>query len=951
MKTSYSIHIIPAVLLVLSACTNDSLSPENGSEPARLRATFDADVAVTKSILVDNPGVKLESFWEAGEQIGVFGGNSGNVLFTLKAEDLSYDRKTADFTTDGTIPAGKLTAYSPYQKGATGDGDAIVVNFPATQHYTTYNGVVQPDPVANILLGEGSKGSGLNFRNMTAVLKIGQAFEAETLVKTVEFRDLSGAAVSGTMKLTGGSHPKAEITGSGKVLTLDLGDGLEFPAGSMCPLFLIVPARDYAKGFEITFIDANGGKTVRTVGTTRGKTLERSVVYLIGDISGHSYPVESKTVLKDGATIMTPELLDKVTLIQTDEAWLRGPDGEVLYNEHGAALHRPVFNMIVHEGMHPEEGGYLIFDQPTSDLPEGGVYKIISCKDLGGGQYDVTAYPEANFAAPFEELTVGTPIFDEAGTLLEDGGIELDLSSHLKSIKDQDGNAIPFSVGPAGQLYLGEAETKAPMNKTWALPKMFFKHAEKNAEVAFSAQLTVNTKFAVGIMQGEMQYVHFTANPVFTLGADFTLKGEMTKDWPFHLITLEFVPIVVAPGFVLVPQLKLSGKVELGGSITFTSSVSYTYDMGVYGISYNKGDGFTARHQPPKPAKTELTPSLGGFSGSLYASAGITASPNLLLYGVFGMGADMDFRLKFGFGTETVQDAIVTPLAYKLFLLPELEITPHISAIGYFTHKFTDLTTNVEFDPIWERYLTPVVKELGVMEPIGPTRSMEGIKYLEWDTDEYGNDRATPYEMRPQFYATTQTICTQVEGVYYHLISTKPTLDPWSVWIEVMTGTTDMPWGTLALQHGGVEGGVRYWLLSSMDGVDPETGAITEKWHYTGVQTIARHEAMMIPAGSTDHENKGKVGGKADFPNGQVRSLRYVLVNNATGQTLGAEYGSDGEFINKGTPFATYWPESPAGPYFIRVEMPYAYKDSKYPVGTPSSLKEPDGYYEGGYGE
>ena len=107
----------------------------------------------------------------------------------------------------------------------------------------------------------------------------------------------------------------------------------------------------------------------------------------------------------------------------------------------------------------------------------------------------------------------------------------------------------------------------------------------------------------------------------------------------------------------------------------------------------------------------------------------------------------------------------------------------------------------------------------------------------------------------------------------------------------------------------------------------------------------------MIPAGSTDHTNKGKVGGKADFPEGKVRSLRYVLVNNATGATLGDESGPDGEPLHKGTPFATYWPESPAGPYFIRVEMPYAYKDSKYPVGTPSSLKEPDGYYEGGYGE
>lgn len=946
MNTRYQFFTILAMAAALAGCAPNSLTPQ--TDGPTLRGVIDADLAATKAILLDNPGIKLESFWVAGDQIGVFGNNASNVTFRVAAEDLSYDGKTAEFRTDASIPNGKLTAYSPYQEGAVGDSEGIVINFPDKQQYVTANGVVQPDPAAHILFATGSRGGGLVFRSMIAVLKIGQVFETETLVKTVEFRALDGAPVAGAMKL---SSTGAEITGGSQVLTLDLGEGLSFPAGSMRPVFLVVPARTYAQGFEISFIDANGGKTVRTVGTTKGKTLERGVVYLIGDISGNAYPEDSKTVLKEGATIMTPELLDKVTLTQVEEVWLRGPDGEVLRDEYGVVLHRPVFNIIVHEGLHPVEGGYLVFDQPSSDLPEGGIYKITSCKDLGGGQYDVTAYPEANFAAPFEELTVGTPIFDEAGTLLEDGGIELDLSSHLKSIKDQDGNAIPFSVGPAGQLYLGEAETKASMNKTWALPKLFFKHAEKNAEVAFSAQLTVNTKFAVGIMQGEMQYVHFTANPVFTLGADFTLKGEMTKDWPFHLITLEFVPIVVAPGFVLVPQLKLSGKVELGGSITFTSSVSYTYDMGVYGISYNKGDGFTARHQPPKPAKTELTPSLGGFSGSLYASAGITASPNLLLYGVFGMGADMDFKLKFGLGSETNQDAIAFPLAYKLFLSPDLEITPHISAIGYFTHKFTDLTTNVEFDPIWERYLTPVVKELGAMEPIGPTRSMEGIKFLEWDTNEYGEDVSTAYEMRPQFFSSNQTICTQVEGVYYHLVSTKPTLDPWSVWIEVMTGTTDMPWGTLALQHGGVEGGMRYWLLSSMDGEDPETGAITEKWHYTGVRTIARHEAMMIPAGSTDHENKGKVGGKADFPNGQVRSLRYVLVNNATGQTVGAEYGSDGEFINKGTPFATYWPESPDGPYFIRVVPPYAYSESKYPTGTPSSLKEPDGYYEGGYGE
>ena len=404
MKTRYYIHIIPAVLLSLSACVNDGLVPEMQSD--WLRATFDADVAVTKSILVDNPGVKLESFWEAGEQIGVFGGNTGNALFTLKAEDLSYDRKTADFTTDGTIPSGKLTAYSPYQKDAAKEGDAIVVNFPATQRYVTSSGVVQPDPSANILLGEGSKGSGLSFRNMTAVLKIGQAFETETLVKTVEFRDLSGASVSGTMKLTGGTTPKAEITGSGKVLTLDLADGIVFQAGTVSPLFLMVPPREYASGFEITFIDEKGGRTVRTVGTTMGKTLERGVVYLIGDISGENYEAETKSVLASGATLMTPEVLDKILLIDRSTVPLTDKDGNPCYDQNGVPLYRPRLNLLVHKDLNPAVGNMLVFNQSSDDLPYGGVYKITNCTP-SGEYYDVLASPEVNFAAAYDELQIG----------------------------------------------------------------------------------------------------------------------------------------------------------------------------------------------------------------------------------------------------------------------------------------------------------------------------------------------------------------------------------------------------------------------------------------------------------------------------------------------------------------------------------------------------------------
>ena len=717
MKTKYYLYLVFAASL--AACTPEGLRPLGEREG--LLAVMDADLAATKSILVDNPGVKLESCWQAGDEIGVYGGNAVNVLFQLKAEDLSADGKTAEFRSESAIPSGKLTAYAPYQQGAKKDGDAIVVNFPATQRYVTNKGVVVPDAAAHILLGEGTKSAGLSFRPVAAVLKIGQVFEQTTLVKTVEFRDLSGAAVAGAMKITSGGSPKGEITGDGNVLTLDLGEGLEYPEGSMRPLFLIVPARTYEKGFSITFIDDKGGRTVKTVGSSRGKKLERGVVYLIGEISGQSYPAGAKTELYEGATIMTPELLDKVTLLSADKEYLYDADGNICVDKDGIPARKPVLRMMMHKDLHPAVGNWLIFDQPTETLPEGGIFRITECKPYGDG-FEVYARVEENIAAPFKEMTVGTPLYDEEGNFLEDGGVELDLASHLQAILDADGNPVPFSISPSGSIVLGEEETahllglattRAVWGKTFSPPKVTFKHSEKNAEVSFGAQAKLHTKVAGRMMDGELQYIHLTLNPVFELSAEFVLKAEFNYSQPFHLITLVIAPFPIAPGVLISPTMKLSGEVGVGGNIQFSTSVSYTYDMGMYGLSYNRGDGFTARHQRPPATETEMEPSVDGFSGSLYAFAKLTAAPYLSVYGMLGLGVEAAFSLKFGTGYEDKTQS------YKLFLTPELELTPSIATLGgWLTKRFSDLTTNVAFDPIWEQYLSPKVERAGS----GPTR-------------------------------------------------------------------------------------------------------------------------------------------------------------------------------------------------------------------------------------
>ena len=710
MKVRY--YFLIAAVALLAACAPEQLRPRTDGEA--LRGVIDADLTATKAILLDNPGIRLESYWSAGDQIGVFGGSAENVQFGLKPDDLLADGKTADFRSEASIPSGKLTAYAPYQASAGKDGGAILIDFPDKQAYTTQGGVASPDPAAHILLGEGTKAGGLTFRPVMAALKIGQVFDEETVVKAVEFRDLSGAAVSGAMKIMPGDSPKAEVTGEGKVITLDLGDGLEFSAGAMRPLFLIVPARAYPQGFEITFIDSKGDKTVKTVGTTQGKTLARGVVYLIGDISGRQAPESSKTVLKEGAMIMTPERLDKIRQLEAPRETLYDENGKECENQNGVPIRRPVLSLMVHKDLKPVEGGWLIFDQPSETLPDGGVYKITRCVFDSDPYYSVLARPEVNFAAPFEEVTVGGPLIDETGEFLEGGGVELDLASALIGIQDAEGNPIPFSRGPAGQILfdeeatnmlVGEPETKAILKKTFTSPKLFFKHSEKYAEVTFGAQMSLAAKFAARMMEGELQYLHLTLEPEFKLDASFALKLEKNITQPFHLVKLLFAPILVAPGVVLTPTVDISGGIGVGGDIQFSTSVDYTYNMGMYGLTYNRGQGFSAQYREAAAPMTEVQPSLGGFAGSLYAFGSLTVAPYLSVYGLFGLGVEAEFKLKFGLGNDG---------AWKLFLAPELELIPSVASLGgYFTHRFSDFSTNFELDPIWEMYLSPKVTEKG----------------------------------------------------------------------------------------------------------------------------------------------------------------------------------------------------------------------------------------------
>lgn len=699
MKTRPIFLFAALAAMALSSCVQDEASvPESDALSARI----DCSAAATKAILVDNPGVRMETYWQAGDKIGVFGSGASNVAFSVAAGDITDNGRTAGFKANAQIPKGSLVAYLPYTSGAAKSGNDITLNFPSTQTYTVVNGVPAPDASCSIMMGSGTSGSGLLFRNAMAIIKIGQVFDAAKVVKKVQFRGLDNEPLSGAVTLSwNDGAPLATVTGTGKTLTLDCGEGVELEKDQLGVFYMVVPARNYAKGFEITFV-CSDGNVVKTVGATKGKRLDRSILYLIGDLSVREPMTGATSKLKPTTILMTADNLDKIQMLTSHNDYVRDENGTVVRKPDGYDLRMPQYTLYVHKDLHPVTGGWMVFQDPTDDLPSGGTYKIISSEKTNDGDYYyVFIKPEANPAAPFERLTAGT----------ESEGLPLDLASYISSIVDEQGNEVPFKVSTKGEILLSDEtvsdmlglDTKAKVvSQTFKSPKLGLsrKEAGGNLEFNVGGSIALNAKLALGYMQGECQYAMLRVDPEMEVTLEAALKAEGNIDANCRIYTINVYGIQVAPGVIVVPKLVITAKAGVGGSIQVSGSVKLKQKLGWYSIAYNKGDGITMRGSMASSFDApDVGFEFGGVEGSLYVFGGFGLNTYISFYGMAGLGLINEFQLKFG--TTVNSDGSV-----KMALTPEIESTPTVTTL-FGSKKFSDATAKVSFEPIWERYIIP----------------------------------------------------------------------------------------------------------------------------------------------------------------------------------------------------------------------------------------------------
>lgn len=284
--------------------------------------------------------------------------------------------------------------------------------------------------------------------------------------------------------------------------------------------YLTVPARRYGKGFEITFVTEEGQRTTQTVGTTNGKELLAGVVYPVGDFVPDVQDVpDAVCELMPNAIMMTPENLDKIIINSKSERELHDLEGGVLYNIHGNPTWGYELDMTVSKDLHPVEGGWMIFNQPSDELPSGGVFRIQSVKSSYDGiGYNVYLVPETNPFAAFKRLELGKPMYDADGTFHEDAGVPLDFNGKLSKIVDMRGKSVDFSISPTGEIVLDEeavaqmldVDTRAVSrthNMSVSTPNFSICASGDNAEANFSPQLQTSIRTAIGVIDGELQYI------------------------------------------------------------------------------------------------------------------------------------------------------------------------------------------------------------------------------------------------------------------------------------------------------------------------------------------------------------------------------------------------------------------------------------------------------------
>lgn len=638
------------LLLFLTACQDDlgirtSTSDQQKQGGIRVGIDNSRPFSMTRAKLVDSPGISMDVEWEAQDAVGVYSEKGSNLQYTLAADDIESNN-IGTFRHEAGTPEGEFYAYFPYESTASGNLESgLVLTMPATQELNLDGAKPMPDDLASAMAGKGNAGN-VTLHSMHAILKVGYvAMDSVDVMKSITFRDLSGKPVSGryTVALDEQGYPNATFPASGSnadgLITLECDSNYSTVTDSdLRTFYIVVPARDYPQGFELTFYLKSGKSESKSIGKLAGKTLQRATVYPVGEVSiirEGTYTMEF-----NGEGFMMTEdqlaLVENIWSIDENTANQFYEPDRSNYSYKLTDMNLMVqrgpskFAMVVDKRLDIREDMTIVINRTSEALPYGLIAKVTAVDKQGDNQLYVEMQRYAHIEGAFKKLQMGATRYSADGTPLDGESIDLGLDDgQLLAAPENPANAedaVPYDsitvvpdsimgsfdytgvpVAPEDSLgETGEDETSvsgaAPARaQRTASPRRIYKHGsntfsinrvsfllkndeDRNQKLMIGATASLGTYISVDVedMQLNHLFMRFTPSLDIDLVAQMTwdakkegtIKDETKATKTWDLAHFFFAPITVGP-LVFVPECIASVGGEFGVQMTLSAKWHY----------------------------------------------------------------------------------------------------------------------------------------------------------------------------------------------------------------------------------------------------------------------------------------------------------------------------------------------------------------------------------------
>ena len=256
-NTSFILKITAAAAILATAfgCVREELdAPEASGKKFTLEVGLAPQV---KTYLGEKEGTARKVYWSAKDQIAING-----IASEPLADDLPAGTQSATFTV--TFPEPQPTQFNVvYPASIVTESDYAHVSLPAVQTYKAGGFAEGMSPMAGYTT---SLGASLELKHLCAVLHISikrsSAANADTdNIVSVSFKGKNNEKVSGSFEITYSSNSSsltAASTSNDAEKEVRVVKGQETSTDTAVEYYLVVPARTYSNGFEVTIQDVNG---------------------------------------------------------------------------------------------------------------------------------------------------------------------------------------------------------------------------------------------------------------------------------------------------------------------------------------------------------------------------------------------------------------------------------------------------------------------------------------------------------------------------------------------------------------------------------------------------------------------------------------------------------------------------------------------------------------------